>query len=790
MRTKFSVNLKYLLLILFSAVLIVHAQDSWKMHVIDNSLSGADGVKLADINNDGLTDITAGWEEGGITKIYFHPGINSVKDKWPAVIVGKTPNVEDAVFADMNNDGKPDVVSCSEGDTRKIFVQLNLGKSVSESQNWKQEVLPASNGLMQWMYAEPLQIDNQNGVDLIAAGKNENAAIGWFEAPENPKNLNDWQWHEISPVGWVMSILKRDMDDDGDTDIVISDRRGELQGCRWLENPGVGEAQKLPWKNHFIGAENLEVMFMCMADLNKDGREEVIVPECTNNVVKIYSGKDTPVKQWEEKSIQIPEITGKAKSIEVGDIYKDGVPDFVLSTETRGLDKNGIIWLNGKYLENHELYDWQIISGKHISKFDKVELIDLDEDGDLDVLICEENFGEKSTGLGVVWYENPLIQKWTLEEVQKAIDYCESKTLNTLKNLGNSEKSPRTIPAGETHWEAKPPGGWTSGFWAGILWYVYEGTGNEIIKTEAEKFTTELKPILNQPVKSHDLGFIFNCSFGNGFRLTKNEDYKKTLLIAADSLTHLFNPKVGTILSWPAQVRSNLYAPHNTIIDNMMNLELLFVASENSADKKYKTMAVSHADVTLKNHIRPDSTLYHVLIYDDKTGECIRKCTHQGFADHSVWARGQAWGIYGYTMCYRETGDEKYLQTARELTAAYIKRLPADYVPYWDFDDPEIPNTVRDASAAAITVSALLELSGFQNNEKEKSYYRNLAEKMLFSLSSPTFLSVEKNDAFLLHSTGNKPKNGEVDIPIIYADYYYIEALVRLKKMLLAEKLN
>jgi len=399
--------MKNILLLLFAIILSVEAQSQWHMHVIDNSSSGADGVKLADINNDGRLDIVTGWEEGGVTKLYLQPETKLVKEKWPVVIVGKSPNVEDAVFSDMNNDGKLDIISCSEGDTKKIFVHWNSNDNVLDPTNWKQEVLPASEGLMMWMYAETLQIDNKNGVDLVAAGKNENAAIGWFEAPENPNKLNDWQWHEISPVGWVMSIIKRDMDNDGDTDIVISDRRGKLQGCRWLENPGIGRAQKESWKNHFIGAQNLEVMFMCMADLNKDGRDEAIIAECTKNTVKIYSRTKNPGNQWEEKSIPIPEFTGKAKSIEVGDINNDGVADFVLSTETRGQVKNGIIWLNGKYLENPELFDWQIISEKHISKFDKVELIDLDKDGELDVLICEENFGEKSEGLGVVWYENP-----------------------------------------------------------------------------------------------------------------------------------------------------------------------------------------------------------------------------------------------------------------------------------------------------------------------------------------------------------------------------------------------
>ena len=403
--------MKNLVLFLIVVNLSVHAQSTWQHHVIDNSLSGADGVKLADINNDGRLDIVTGWEEGGITKLYLQPDKKSIKEKWPVVVVGKTPNVEDAVFVDMNNDGKPDVVSCTEGDTKKIFVHWNKGRDLLNPENWKQEVLPASDGLMMWMYAEPLQIDNRNGVDLIAAGKNENAAIGWFESPANPDNLKDWKWHEISAVGWVMSIINKDMDNDGDTDIVISDRRGALQGCRWLENPGLGEAQKQPWKNHFIGVQNLEAMFMCMADLNGDGVEEAIVAERTNNTIKIYSRLDNHGIQWKEQSVQIPASTGHAKSVAVGDINMDGIYDFIISTETGKEIKNGLIWLNGKSLSESKTPEWQNISALHISKFDKVELIDLDKDGDLDVLICEENFGENSKGLGVVWYENPFNQK-------------------------------------------------------------------------------------------------------------------------------------------------------------------------------------------------------------------------------------------------------------------------------------------------------------------------------------------------------------------------------------------
>lgn len=394
--------------------------------------------------------------------------------------------------------------------------------------------------------------------------------------------------------------------------------------------------------------------------------------------------------------------------------------------------------------------------------------------------------------LSIASCDNTIIEEspyepWTLDEVQKAIDHCEQKAMLTLENLDVYGRSPRTVHAGEKHWNTKPTGGWTSGFWAGILWYVYEGTGNEKIKQEAEKFTHEIESILSKPVKSHDMGFIFNCSYGNGYRLTKNNEYRDVLTIAADSLTHLYNENVGTILSWPAQVRKKVFYPHNTIIDNMMNLELLFRASKNTSNDRYAQMARSHADVTMEHHIRPDSTGYHVLVYDDQTGECLQKTTHQGYADHSVWARGQAWAIYGYAMCYGETGNEAYLQTAEELAAAYLKRLSEDYVPYWDFDDPDIPNAPKDASAAAVVASAFLELSECQHNDEDKAHYRSEAEKMLRALVGPSFLSGDENDAFLLHSTGNKPKNGEVDVPIIYADYYYIEALVRLKKLVLAE---
>ncbi len=220
--------------------------------------------------------------------------------------------------------------------------------------------------------------------------------------------------------------------------------------------------------------------------------------------------------------------------------------------------------------------------------------------------------------------------------------------------------------------------------------------------------------VLDVPVDNHDLGFMFYCSFGNGYRLTQDTAYHNILLTAADSLATLFNPKVGTILSWPS-MREKMNWPHNTIIDNMINLELLFWASKNGGSQDHCNIAVKHAETCMKMLIRPDYTTIHVAVFDTVDGHFIKGVTHQGYADSSLWARGQAWGIYGYAMCYRETGKPEFLETAQKLADVFIQRLPEDGIPYWDFDDPAIPNTTKDASAAAVAASGMLELSGFRH---------------------------------------------------------------------------
>ncbi len=371
----------------------------------------------------------------------------------------------------------------------------------------------------------------------------------------------------------------------------------------------------------------------------------------------------------------------------------------------------------------------------------------------------------------------------TQSEIEDAIEYCLQKVDITLSNIENYNQFPRFIKDGEYFWQMYKPTGWTSGFWPGILWYAGEYSNDPELKSAAKKFTSSLETILDNPVKSHDLGFLFHNSYGHAYRITGNKKYRDVLLLAADSLTKLYNPNVGTILSWPAKVKDQTFSPHNTIIDNMMNLELLFWATKETGDSSYYRNAKSHAITTLKNHIRDDSTTWHVLVYDDITGKVLDRKTHQGYSDESLWSRGQAWAIYGFAMCYRETGFQEFLNTAHGLAQAYLKRLPSGYIPYWDFHDPKIPHAPKDASAAAITASAFTELAELSENEALRKLYWDSALKMLKNLSSEKYQSRNKNAAFLLHSTGSKPGNYEVDVPIIYADYYYLEALTRAHRL-------
>ena len=373
-------------------------------------------------------------------------------------------------------------------------------------------------------------------------------------------------------------------------------------------------------------------------------------------------------------------------------------------------------------------------------------------------------------------------------DVNKALDYCAKQTQRTLTELKTDSgidytMMPRNIMADEQHWNCRKATKeeWCAGFWPGVLWYDYEYTKDKQVLEEAENFTHSLKFLSHIPAYDHDLGFLVFCSYGNGYHLTKNPAYKQVILDTADTLATLFNPIVGTILSWPREVEPRNW-PHNTIMDNMINLEMLFWAAKNGGNPYLYDIAVSHADKTMKSQFRPDYTSYHVAVYDTITGNLIKGVTHQGYADSTMWARGQAWAIYGYTVVYRETKDPKYLDFVQKVTDVYLDRLPEDKVPYWDFDDPSIPNAPRDASAGAVVASALLELSTYLPNGTGKRY-KDAAIEMLTSLSSDSYQSGESKPSFLLHSVGHWPNHSEIDASIIYADYYYIEALLRLKRL-------
>jgi unsaturated chondroitin disaccharide hydrolase len=379
------------------------------------------------------------------------------------------------------------------------------------------------------------------------------------------------------------------------------------------------------------------------------------------------------------------------------------------------------------------------------------------------------------------------------DSVRQAFDHAAKQTQVMLKevavklqaagaeNKNSAPVAPRTLKDGDL--VMVPSRDWTSGFFSGVLWYLYEYTGKKAWLEEARKFTAAMEPE-KWNGKTHDMGFKMYCSYGNGYRLTKDAAYQDILIQSAKTLSTRFRPVTGVMRSWDHS-RDKWSFP--VIIDNMMNLELLFFATRMTGDSSFYKIAVSHAKTTMKNHYRPDNSSYHVIEYDTLTGKVLKKNTHQGYSHESAWSRGQAWGLYGYTMCYRETKDKAFLEHAEKI-AKYIfshPRLPADLIPYWDFDAPGIPNEPRDVSAAAVTASGLYELSLYSANAKD---HRAKANTIVQNLSRNYTSPVGASKGFiLLHSTGSKPASSEVDVPLSYADYYFLEALLRKDKL---EKTN
>lgn len=342
---------------------------------------------------------------------------------------------------------------------------------------------------------------------------------------------------------------------------------------------------------------------------------------------------------------------------------------------------------------------------------------------------------------------------------------------------------------------------WTSGFFPGMLWYIYEGNRQDQVKQEAIRWTEKLND-LQYFTEHHDLGFMLYCSYGNGFRLTGNNQYRELLVQGAKSLATRFSVKTGSIKSWNGfgswDGKHRYKFP--VIIDNMMNLELLFFASKVTGDPSYRQLAIKHAETVMKNQLRPDFSCFHIVCYDPENGAVLSKETGQGYADNSTWARGQAWGIYGFTMAYRETGDPRFLTTANRMADFYINHpnLPSDKVPYWDFNANQVgytpgpkskanatPTNYRDVSAAAVAASAFLELSRMNTGAMSEKCLE-AASTILHALASPVYRAqLGTNGGFLLrHSVGSIAHGVEIDVPLVYADYYFLEALNRYKQIL------
>ncbi|MBI3119323.1 MAG: VCBS repeat-containing protein [Candidatus Hydrogenedentes bacterium] len=378
--------------------------EAWARHVIDDTSRGADGVRLCDVNADGWKDIATSWEEGGVVRLYLHPDEEHVREPWPQVTAGNVSTPEDAVCADIDEDGAIDVITCTEGEDRSIYFHWGplTPEAYLDASAWRTEALPAAAGYRQWMFALPVQVDGKYGIDLVAGSKNENAWLGWFEAPEDARDLDQWKWDPLRRAGWIMSLFNTDMDGDNNWDVVFSDRRGQQRGCWWLRHPGPEHLYET-WKAFRMGGAQYEVMFMAPADLDADGSLEYVAATKAGPLVRCE--KAPPEQQrvleemWLHEEIAMPENAGTGKAVAAGDIDNDGRQDLVVTCE-HAEEKHGVFWLS---YHSAQRWDTHAISGLDGVKFDLAVLEDLDFDGDLDVLTCEEK-----DNLGVVWYENPF----------------------------------------------------------------------------------------------------------------------------------------------------------------------------------------------------------------------------------------------------------------------------------------------------------------------------------------------------------------------------------------------
>ncbi|MBL9131969.1 MAG: VCBS repeat-containing protein [Verrucomicrobiaceae bacterium] len=364
----------------------------WKRHTIDNTSKGADGVKLGDFNGDGRQDIVTGWEEGGVVRIYANPGPTKAREPWPQTTVGEVKNVEEAIFADLDGDGRLEVVSGTEGKTRTLYWHRELeGK-------WRTDAFPAAKSTQMWMQAAALDLDGQHGADLLLASKGEGAALGWLQAPAKADDLAAWSYHKLRDAGWLMSVTPHDMDGDGDADAVISDRKGTHTGVFWLENPGVrSNRDRMTWKEHAIGALGKQVMFADLGDVNGDGLMDVVVAAKPAEVVICLRKADSG---WLEHVLTLESSNlGDAKAAKMADVNVDSLPDLFFTCENAKGPREGIVWL-----EQQREGPWKqhTLGGPEGLKYDLMQTLDLDADGDLDVITCEER-----DQLGVVWYENP-----------------------------------------------------------------------------------------------------------------------------------------------------------------------------------------------------------------------------------------------------------------------------------------------------------------------------------------------------------------------------------------------